>query len=132
MKIPDYKTRCLNGEIPRNEHDYEGGVVLLHPGRREFIRIAFGTGDNLDQDDCEIKDRNGNGIDDYVYISTFGELHLGDFAEELEASEKDGGQMLFSHETYKTGDIREMLAPALDFMGWPDDIGEYVFISKED
>ena len=128
----EYKTRCLNGEIPRNECDYEGGVILLHPGRREFIRIAFGTGDNLDQDDCEMKDRSGNQIDDYVYISTFGELHLGDFAEELEASENDGGQMLFSHKTYKTGDIREMLEPALDFMGWPDDVSEYVFLSKED
>ena len=117
--------------INRNTVPYEGGVILFHPGMRELIRIAFGTGENLDQDDCDIKDSHGNFIDDYMYISTFGDLHLGDFAEELEASEKDGGQMLFSHKTFKSGDIREMLTPALDFMGWPDSADEYVFMSGE-
>ena len=126
-----YKTKCLTAEVPRNKYDYEGSVVLFNPGHG-LIRIAFGTGDNLDQDDLLEKDSQGNGIDDYMYISTYGNLHVGDFADELEAAEEDGGLMLFSHATYKTGDIREMLGPSLDFIGWPSDIGEYVYISEGD
>ena len=127
----DYKTRCLTGEIPRNKYEYQGGVVLFHPGPG-LIRIAFGTGDNLDQDDLREKDSNGNGIDDYMYISTFENLHLADFADELKASEVDGGQLLFSHGTYRSGDIRELLEPSLDFMGWPAKLEEYVLMATED
>jgi len=106
-------------------------VVLFHPGRREFIRIAFGNGDNLTQEDLETKDSNGNGVDDYMYLTTYSvPQDMG--WDGLCLQEKDGGLMLFSHETYRSGDIREMLAPSLDFMGWPDSVGEYVFVSGED
>lgn len=125
-----YKTKCLTAEVPRNKYDYAGGVVLFHPGHG-LIRIAFGTGDNLDQDDLLEKDSQGNGIDDYMYISLFNDLR-GDRGENLEADEVDGGLLLFSHATYATGDIREMLGPSLDFIGWPSDIGEYVYISEGD
>lgn len=125
-----YGTKCLTCEVPRNKYNYEGSVVLFHPGHG-LIRIAFGTGDNLDQDDILEKDQNGNSIDDYMYISVFNELR-GDYSsnENLEADEIDGGMLLFSHDTYKSGDIREMLEPSLEFMGWPDNIEEYVYISE--
>ena len=125
----NYPTRCLTGEIPRNRFDYEGGVVLFHPGMG-FARIAFGTGENLDQDDLEQKDSHGHCIDDYMYISTYGGLQDMGW-DGLCLQEKDGGLMLFSHDTYKSGDIREMLEPSLDFIGWPDRLEEYVYISED-
>ena len=128
----DYKTKCLTGEIPRNKRDYQGGVILFNPRLRRHIRIMFGTGDNLSSEDMDEKDENGNGIDDYMYVTTYKELHAGDDVDVLEAEEDDGGMMLFSHETYKSGDIREMLEQTLDFMDWPDNLDEYVFISTED
>lgn len=125
-----YPTKCLTGKIPKNKFDYEGGVILFHPGRREFVRIAFGTGDNLTQEDLETKDSNGNSVDDYMYLTTYDELQDMGW-DGLCLQEKDGGMMLFSHKTYRSGDIREMLTPSLDFLGWPDSVGEYVFISGE-
>ena len=67
-------------EIPRNEFDWEGGVVLLDPVTKVFYLIGFGNGTNAD-DLCE-------GCDDYLYLE-YGHLIRNEIQDE------DGGQLFF-------------------------------------
>ena len=144
--------RCLNGIIPRNKFDYEGSVLLLHP-EIGFIKIAFGDGGNFTDEDEGQHDEKGNLCDQYMYITTFNMRVQDDVwypgsitAAELKQKrtcdrpgvsgilfqEEDGGCMLFSTRTHSGGSIIPMIRPCLDFLGWPTELEEYVFISKED
>lgn len=130
-KIPlqEFNRQLWKGAVPKNKFDYDGACVLLHRRSRKFVRIAFGDGSNLDHDDLEEKDENGNNIDDYMYLTKYKEME--EDGDGLRCVEDDGGMLLFSHNTYKTGDLRELIAPSLEFLGLPIYPGGYVFISGE-
>lgn len=104
-------------EIPRNEFDWEGGVVLLDPVTKVFYLIGFGNGTNAD-DLCE-------GCDDYLYLE-YGHLIRNEIQDE------DGGQLDFNRErSHYDGDIRNAIDDALEFLGVSVDVSErLIYISN--
>ena len=44
------------------EGNSSGGLLLYVPEREQFVRISYGTGDNLSSEDIE------EGYDDYLYL----------------------------------------------------------------
>ena len=129
-------------DIPCNVHPHrDAEVTLLLPGRG-MVRIAFGSGDNLDAEDCAQRDDNGHLIDRYVMIyeyelppvdctwTTPAELQGGraDAVDGLLFPETDGGEMMYSSRTFRGGDIRDLVVPALEFIEWPTDLSAYVLV----
>lgn len=129
-------------DIPCNVYPHRGAeVTLLLPGRG-MVRIAFGSGDNLDEEDRAQRDDNGHLIDRYVMIyeyalppvdctwTTPAELQGGraDAVDGLLFPETDGGEMMYSSRTFRGGDIRDLVVPALEFIEWPTDLSAYVLV----
>jgi len=123
--------------IPRNLHPHrDAEVTVFLPGEGLF-RVACGSGDNLTEEDCQLLDDNKNRIDNYVMIYTYTVPPIDGVWERhtcghgcmrtngLLFAETDGGQMMYSSKTFTRGDIRDMLVPALEFMGWPTDLELY-------
>ena len=112
--------------IPRNSNDWQGSVVLYSAINETFFNVAFGTGDNLTDDDTD------EGYDDYIMVEqyemdgyrTFGEI-VGEAKMRGEISndtvglkEVDGGQLLIRRKEWEDGDIRRFIMEALDFAGY--------------
>lgn len=113
--------------IPRNEFDFEGGVVLFSKDSDTFYHIWFGSGDNLDDADIE------DGYDDYMNYESY---RLADgvsfedavglvkdaegYLDEIEClEEEDGGMMLIKRAEYgDSGDIRDYLENALEMANY--------------
>ncbi len=95
------------------EGDSSGGLLLFVPEREQFVRISYGTGDNLSSEDIE------EGYDDYLYIS------IDEFDDAWE-EEIDGGQMLLKIEEEWNGhyNICQHIKDGLEFM----DISENVVV----
>ena len=128
--------------IPRNRYPHrDAEVTVFLPGKGLF-RVACGSGDNLTEEDCQLLDDNKNRIDNYVMIYTYTvppidgvwERHTCDHGcmrtDGLLFAETDGGQMMYSSKTFARGDIRDMVVPALEFMGWPADLERYHLVTK--
>ena len=129
-------------EIPCNVFPHrDAEVTLLLPGRG-MVRIAFGSGDNLDAEDCAQRDGNGHLIDRYVMIYEYAlppvdctwtapEELQGGHAHAVDGllfTETDGGELMYSARTYRGGDIRDLIRPSLEFIGWPTDLAAYVLV----
>ena len=111
--------------VPRNECDWEGEIVLLDMCEAMLYRIAFGSGDNLSEEDMD------NGYDDYIMVDSYAitrdrPMHevcteimsVGDVYDgQLGVEERDGGQMLIRRSEWKDGDIRRFIMDALEFVG---------------
>jgi hypothetical protein len=74
------------------EGNSSGGLLLFVPERKQFVRISYGTGDNLSSEDIE------EGYDDYLYIV------IDEFNDGWE-EDVDGGQMLLKMEVEFYGDF---------------------------
>lgn len=125
--------------FPRNTIDYEGWTVLYDTGSRVFIRIEWGTGDNLMREDIAA------GYDDYLNWETYhlkegpvqaafrvvsdydGLLDsvMGD-ADTLSVKleDLDAGMVMVKRKDKKTGDIREYVTDVLRDagLGRPEDL----------
>ena len=112
--------------FPRNMFDYQGRVVLFDTNNNVFYDFAFGTGDNLDDED-----RDG-GFDDYFMTGfwewdektcladIFSAIRRGIDMEEVDGiDEIDGGQLLIKRKKYgDSGDIRTYIPACLEFSGY--------------
>lgn len=123
---------CKTGYIKCNKRRFWDAAVILYRPNVGLIRVAFGSGDNLVDEDIEQKDVNGNRIDDYLYITTYeAPAEESGSASGIVFPETDGGIMLFSHKSWPSGDIRDMIPEALDFMGWPARMKDYYVVGYE-
>lgn len=112
--------------IPRNSNDWQGSVVLYSAINETFFNVAFGTGDNLTDEDTD------EGYDDYIMVEqyemngyrTFGEIvgeakMIGEISDgTVGLKEVDGGQLLLRRKEWNNGDIRRFIMEALDFAGY--------------
>ena len=147
LKRPE---KNAGGFLPANHYPWHGAFILYRPGYG-FVRVAFGDGTNGPDDEDPIdRDENGHKIDDYVYITYYSESpEEGEFkklvvflagheGEEPMSKpgmffvERDGFNMLFSHKSYPSADLRDLLKPALKCIGWPVDVERrYYLIGTE-
>ena len=130
--------------VPKNKHDWEGGIVLYDAASDEFFNISFGSGDNLDSDDID------EGFDDYIMVERYGldgtkgsafivvdAVDKGYVDETTEGlREVDGGQLLLKRKEWTDGDIRRFITEALEFVGYGaeriDDLYKYIiYIASE-
>ena len=125
--------------FPRNTIDYEGWTVLYDTGSRIFVKIDWGTGDNLMKEDIDA------GYDDYLNWYTYYlkegpvagafrvvsayEGMLDDVAGDADTlsvklEEVDGGMILVRRKDKNTGDIREYVTAVLRDAGLdrPEDL----------
>lgn len=122
---------------------WDAALTFFRPGYG-LIRVAFGDGTNLSDEDCAQKDRHGNRIDGYLYIMTYaGQPEEGSWKPsfvnkdgELTASgllfkESDGFQYLFSRKSWPRGDLRDFLPEAFTCMGWPKELKGYILMGYE-
>lgn len=131
-------------DIPCNVYPHRGAeVTLMLPGRG-MVRIAFGSGDNLDEEDCSQRDENGHLIDRYVMIYEYAlppvdctwtaspesrvQVAHANAVDGLLFPETDGGEMMYSSRTFRGGDIRDLIVPALEFIEWPTDLSAYALV----
>jgi hypothetical protein len=112
--------------VPQNPVPWEGTVVLYSPWCNTFFNVAFGTGDNLGDEDID------NGFDDYIMVDQFeldGTFGFGDVVNNIKHAgyaegdmagldELDGGQWLLRHKDWRNGDIRRFIMEAMDFAGY--------------
>lgn len=112
--------------VPKNPVPWEGTVVLYSPWCNTFFNVAFGTGDNLSDEDID------NGFDDYIMVEQYCLENDEDMAEViLQAKnrgyideysrglrELDGGQWLLKRREWQDGDIRRFLMEAMAFAGY--------------
>lgn len=112
--------------LPRNDEDYQGGLVLYSTSMKTFYSMVFGTGDNLTQEYVD------EGFDDYMLISAFevdGEVPLLELVSQVKegvdideitgVSEVESTMMLIRRAEYKGhGDVRAYVANALDMLGY--------------
>lgn len=104
--------QTLNQQLERfkseMEGDNSGGLLLFIPEREQFVRISYGTGDNLSSEDIEA------GYDDYLYISI-------DEFDDGWVEDVDGGQMLLKMEEWGHHNICQHIKDGLEFMGITED-----------
>lgn len=88
-----------------------GGLLLFAPESKQFIRISYGTGDNLTSEDID------EGYDDYLYI-------IIDEFDDGWQEDVDGGQMLLKMEEEWNGNynICQHIKDGLEFMGITEDV----------
>ena len=112
--------------VPQNPVPWEGTVVLYSPWCNTFFNVAFGTGDNLSDEDID------DGFDDYIMVDQYRLEDDGNMAEVIlkikntgcidECSrglrEIDGGQWLLKRREWQDGDIRRFLMEAMSFAGY--------------
>lgn len=106
--------KTLKQQLERFESKMEGnssgGLLLFVPEREQFVRISYGTGDNLSSEDIE------QGYDDYLYIS------VDEFDDEW-IEDVDGGQMLLKmEEEWGHHNICQHIADGLEFIGITEDV----------
>lgn len=140
------KTPCKTAYsfLPANHYPWEGAYILFRPNYG-IVRVAFGNGMNGPDDDDELdSDENGNKVDDNVYITYYSDPpEEGDFKQSVVClsgpeesrsfsgvffKETDGFNMLFSHKSYPSADLRDLLKPALKCIGWPTDVEKRYFL----
>lgn len=112
--------------VPKNEFEWEGSVVMYDADADEFYNIAFGTGDNLTQDDVD------DGFDDYIMVDRYElddtrvpswvivrAIDEGIIDENTEGVNLiDGGQLLLKRSEWTDGDIRRFILLAMEFAGY--------------
>lgn len=138
----DASYSCKNGCIPCNKIRFcDAELIFYRPGLG-FVRVAFGDGSNLIDSDTEQRDENGNLIDDYLMIYTYGcEPEVGSFIHVypekgeigkcgILIEEDDGAQMLFSRKSHRSGDLRDFLPDSFRMVGFPSDVREYFLVGK--
>jgi hypothetical protein len=92
------------------EGNSSGGLLLYVPELKQFVRISYGTGDNLSSEDIE------EGYDDYLYIV------IDEFDDGWE-EDIDGGQMLLKmKEEWGHYNICQHIKDGLEFMGITEDV----------
>lgn len=150
LKRPE---KNAGGFLPANHYPWQGAFILYRPGYG-FVRVEFGNGMNGPDDEDPIDlDENGHKIDDYVYISCYSRPpEEGDFKKSkvflpghegddstrwrwrpgLFFVESDGFDMLFSHKSYPSADLRDLLKPALKYIGWPVDVERRYYLIGTD
>jgi hypothetical protein len=86
-------------------------LLLFGTENKQFIRISYGTGDNLSSEDID------EGYDDYLYIS------IDEFDDGWQ-EDVDGGQMLLKMEEEWGGryNICQHIQDGLEFMGITEDV----------
>lgn len=145
MEKRRFDTTCKTGWIRCNKLRFQSAALILYRPHAGLVRVAFGTGDNLTEEDCWERDEKGNRINDYLYITMYGGSpeegvwtmptigSLGDAPRKtgLLFEETDGAQMLYSRKSWPRGDLREMLPEALEFIGWPKDVKGYYVLGYE-
>lgn len=135
-------TICRSGYIPCNKRRFwDAELVFFRPGFG-FVRVAFGSGDNLADEDTAQRDAKGNKIDDYLMIYTYtGEPDEGSWIHVypekgevgkcgLRFEETDGAQQLFARKSHRSGDLREFLPEAFAMVGFPRDVKGYFLVGK--
>lgn len=135
-------TICRSGYIPCNKRRFwDAELVFFRPGFG-FVHVAFGSGENLTEEDLDQRDEKGNEIDDYLMIYTYtDEPDVGSWIrvypgkEEigkpgLRFAETDGAQQLFSRKSHRSGDLREFLPEAFAMVGFPRDVKGYFLVGK--
>ena len=112
--------------VPRNPHDWEGGVVLYSTWNNEFYDIAFGAGGNLDDNDLD------EGFNDYIMAVGFepdGSVGLDDIITRVKnigyassdvdgLRDVDGMCWTLKHKDWRNGDIRRFLMEGLNCAGY--------------
>ena len=108
MKTLEQQLQEFYAEMEGNN---SGGLLIFEPERKQFIRISYGTGDNLSDEDIE------DGYDDYLYIS------IDEFDDSWE-EEVDGGQMLLKMEEEWGNhyNICQHIKDGLEFMGISENV----------
>lgn len=116
--------------FPRNNFDYEGGIVVYFPGTSQFLRVFWGVGDNLTREDTK------KGYDDYIIYDCYGHTgkrplseimqrirdndgYLDTVSENDEGclAECDGGMLLVKRKKKKSGDIRDYILDVMEMCG---------------
>ena len=116
--------------FPRNNFDYEGGIVVYFPDTSQFLSVFWGDGSNLTGEDRR------KGYDDYILYDCYGHTgkrplasvmasirRLGgclDSVEEYDPgclAEVDGGMMLVKRKKKKSGDIRDYILDVMEMCG---------------
>lgn len=116
-------------DVPCNVRPHSDAAVTLLCRGRGLVRVSFGSDDNITEEDRQMQDENGNSIDSCVYVSEYSKPPEEDnWSNALVFAETDGGQMLYSSKMYRSGDIRDLLKPALEFVGWPTDMSKYSLV----
>lgn len=113
----------------RNNIDYEGCVVFYLATKDVFLKVAWGTGDNLDQSDVE------EGYDDYIMVESYQRTEDeplqpliksivdkdGDVFERMNLGtglrELDSGMLLVKRGVLNSGDIRDHIPDAVGMAG---------------
>lgn len=128
----------------RNNIDYEGCIVFYLAAKDVFLKVAWGTGDNLDQSDVE------EGYDDYIMVESYqrtGDEPLqplirsivdkdGDVFERMNLGaglrELDGGMLLVKRRVLNSGDIRDHIPDAVGMAGLTmDDMGSAISVYSD-
>ena len=136
--------KCASGPIPKNVKPHEDAGLVFYRDGIGLVKLFFGSGDNLAQEDYSEVDENGNGIDSYIMICLYEDHPLdGCWKEMVEGAaefkilsglmfaETDGGQLLYSKKSHPSGDIREFIRDSFEFVGIPTDVENYHLVSSE-
>lgn len=111
--------------IPPNPHEWEGCVVLYEAFTGDFFNVAFGSGDNIEDNNLD------EGFDDYIMVEQYAPTEGADLDDIIYQAktqgfidgdtpglrEVDGGQLLLKHKEWENGDIRRFIIGALEFAG---------------
>lgn len=108
MKTLEQQLERFKSEMEGNN---SGGLLLFIPEREQFVRISYGTGDNLSSEDIEGE------YDDYLYISI-------DEFDDGWVEDVDGGQMLLKMKEEWNGhyNICQHIKDGLEFMDIIEDV----------
>lgn len=108
MKTLEQQLQEFGTEMEGNSY---GGLLLFSPESKQFIRISYGCGDNLSDEDIEA------GYDDYLYIV------IDEFDDGWQ-EDVDGGQMLLKMKEEWGGrhNICQHIKDGLGFMGITEDV----------
>lgn len=116
-------------DIPKNIFPHQdAGIAVFLPGKGMFY-VDCGGSEYMDDEELSQHDESNHRIDNHLLIDAFAAPPDIDF-DSMTFRKTAGGIMLYSSETYPTGDIRDLLAPALGYMGWPTDLTPYLLVGK--
>lgn len=145
LKRPE---KHAGGFLPANHYPWEGAYIFFRPNYG-IVRVAFGNGMNSPCDEDGFgRDENGHKVDDNVYITYYSDLPeegvfkryfacLSGLKESRSLpgvffKETDGFNMLISHKSYPSADLRDLLKPALKCIDLPVDVERrYYLIGTE-
>ena len=116
-------------DIPKNLTPHKNaGIVVFLPGKGMFY-AECGDAEYMDDEERSQHDESNHRSDNEVLITACATPPDIDF-DSITFRETDGGIMPYSSETYPTGDVRDLLVPALGYMGWPTDLTPYLLVGK--